>query len=162
LNEVSLIFTALLWRGLSGCTVKELAERLGLKGELGEIHVLKTLGVLDAMIKPLGLAVKYNAAAKTWIVTYRWSRLAPPAELPKRLKATLAAVVKVQGARGEASVEDVQKERGKSRRSVLEDLRELERIGLVERRGRNAFKISEKLAPFITGGEEGGGGDGST
>lgn len=149
MSEYEVVFVSLVGRGWKGISVEELARMIGLKGEFGEWYALRTLIGAAKRMRLLGLTLKFNPVTGTWIVTYRRREVAGEGGIPKRLRATLAAVVEAQGGRGNALLEDIQRLRGKSRRSVVRDLRELEERGLVERVGKREFRVARVLAPFL-------------
>ncbi|MEM3465706.1 MAG: hypothetical protein QW566_04455, partial [Candidatus Jordarchaeales archaeon] len=154
--EHEAVFAGLAVRGWRGISVSDLAKTMGLRGELGEWYALRTLIGAAKYMRLLGLTLRFNPVTGTWIVTYRSRETAGGAGLPRRLKATLAAVVEAQGGRGSALLEDIQRLRGKSRRSTLDDLRELEEMGLVERVGKKEFRMAKVLAPFLEEGTQHG------
>lgn len=149
MSEYEAVLVSMIVKGWKGVSVEELAKAMGLKGELGEWYALKTLIGAARIMRLLGLTAKFNPVTGTWIVTYRSRDVAGRAGLPRRLRATLAAVARAQSGRGSALLEDIERIRGKSRRGTLEDLRELERKGLVERVGKWEFRLAEALAPFL-------------
>ncbi|MEM1658346.1 MAG: hypothetical protein QXK94_04845 [Candidatus Jordarchaeales archaeon] len=150
MNEYEVVFASMVASGWRGVSVRDVARVLGVEGELGEWYAIRTLVGMAKILRPLGVVLKFNPVTGMWVATQS-SKTAKAAGLPKRLKATLAAVLRVQSELGVASIEEVVKVRGKSRRSTLADLRELEEKGLVERVGKNEFRVSGVLAPFLEG-----------
>lgn len=150
MNEYDVVFASIVASGWRGVSVREVAMVLGVEGELGEWYAIRTLTGMAKALRLLGVSLKFNPVTGRWVATHG-GKAARAAGLPKRLKATLAAVLKVQSEHGVASIEEVVKVRGKSKRSTLADLRELEEKGLVERVGKNEFRVSRVLAPFLEG-----------
>ncbi len=149
MNEFESVFLQLVAKGWKGATLGEVAKTLGVRGEVGEWYALRVLVGVAKFISMLGLTVRFNPFTGAWVVTYTGSGVAERMGLSRRLKATLAAVIRAQDARGGALLDEIQRLRGKSRRSVLEDLKELEEMGLIRKWGKDGFRVDEVLAPFL-------------
>ena len=116
-----------------GSSIENLMQMLGLEGTIGRQKIFSLLNMLDEYLKPIGLRLKFDPNYKVWYIHH----VHPPEDvvslnLPARLAATLLYVLILTHDTGAAvEIEKVAKYRGKSKKGVQEDLRELERMKLV-------------------------------
>jgi len=143
LNEVTALLSRLL--GGKGISLREIIRLLGLReDDFGEVCAIKALERVSYMLSLLGFSLMYNPLSKTWHLAFTEGE----GFLPDRVKATLFAVIKLCAGKGEAKIEEVAKERGVEVKTVLEDLKYLERLGFIKMRN-GVVKPSESLFALV-------------
>ena len=120
---------------LIGASKKELIENLGIKGKNSSVYLQKLIIELSNYLEPIGLQVRYNPLNSYWFITFESEisevLLANPFERRPSLAATLFCVILYcLKSSGSAEIADIQKIRGK--KSIIEDIKELEGLGYLE------------------------------
>ena len=134
---------------LIGAPKKELIESLGIKGKNSSGYLQNLIMELSNYLKPIGLQVRYNPLNSYWFITFESEvselSLANPFEGRPSLAATLfCVIVYCLKSSGKAEIADIQKIRGK--KTVIEDIKELERLGYLELINKSN---QVKLTPLI-------------
>ena len=138
MNDLSLLMHLLSMKrdsNLIGASKKELIENLGIKGKNSSVYLQKLIIELSNYLEPIGLQVRYNPLNSYWFITFESEiselLLANPFERRPSLAATLfCVIVYCLKSSGSAEIADIQKIRGK--KSIIEDIKELEGLGYLE------------------------------
>ncbi len=136
MNEYAILLRLLTQSGNPiGAGVEDMLDALGLPDDVGKHVLFKRLGELEKKLEPIGLKVRFNPVSKVFhLDTHsKLDDVIEDTQLPDRLAATLLIIITLVYQEGKAvSVNRVREFRRKSRRSVLDDIRELRDMGYVE------------------------------
>lgn len=152
MNEISILMHLLSKRispNQIGATKKEILRALNVKNKNKSIHFYSLIVNLSNYLEPLGLQIKFNPLNSCWFVSFDTdisdiisaNPLEGKSKLAASLFCTLAACLKTSGI---GSISEIEKLRNK--KNVLDDLKELERMGYIEIKKDSG---SVQLTPLI-------------
>lgn len=136
MNEYSILIRLLTRSGDSiGAAVDDMIDALGLPEDAGRHIVYQRLASLHELLAPLGLMIKHNPTSHVFYLDTSGETDSLPEEAPlsDRLAATLLVLITLSYQLQEwVPIDKLVELRGKSKRSVMEDLKELSLLGYVE------------------------------
>ncbi|MHA1734740.1 MAG: hypothetical protein ACTSV8_00020 [Candidatus Thorarchaeota archaeon] len=135
LNEYSVMMQLLTRQGRPmGTVVDDLLDALGYPERGGRGILFHKMAALHRLLKPLGLALRYNPVDTVFYVDVTGPETLPSRGiLSDRLAATLLVVITLSYQEGGwVPVKRVRSLRRKTLRGLMADLRELENMGYVE------------------------------
>jgi hypothetical protein len=118
-----------------GAGVEDLLSALGLPEDTGRHILFQRMGELHERLAPIGLAIKHNPIDHVFYLdtSIRSDFLGEETVLPDRLTATLLVLITLSYQEGDwVDIDRLRQFRRKTRRGVVEDLRELATQGYVE------------------------------
>ena len=132
---------------LRGAPVEDILKSLHWPEKLGRAELQKKLMEFDTYVKPLGLQVRVNPLNDHWFVAFRQdisefttqNPFGGKPRLPATLLATIICMIKYGNLVPVSAIQEIRK-----KETVLEDLKQLERLGYVEIAGKFAT-----LTPLI-------------
>lgn len=136
MNELGIIMRLLTRPGEPmGAGVEDLLAALGLPEDTGRNILFQHMGMLHERLKPIGLEVKHNPIDHVFYLdtALRSDAVGEESVLPDRLTATLLVLITLAYQEGDwVDIDRIRQFRRKTRRGVVEDLRELANQGYVE------------------------------
>lgn len=136
MNEYGIIIRLLTRPGEPmGAGIEDLLAALGLPEDTGRHILFEHLGRLDERLRPIGLSIRHNPIDHVFYLdtSLRSGDIAEESALPDRLTATLLVLITLAYQEGDwVDIDRVKQFRRKTRRGVVEDLRELANQGYVE------------------------------
>lgn len=136
MNEYSILMRMLTRPGdPMGAGVDDMLDALGLPEDLGRHTLFQRLAGLQCRLRPLGMTVLYNAVSHVFYVDTTESQQSelPEAALSERLAATLLVVITLTYRSGDwVSIDEVRSLRKKTKRGVMDDIRELAAMDYLE------------------------------
>ena len=136
MNEYAILMKLLTRSGVPiGASVEDMLDALGFPEDSGRHILFQRLGALHKRLSPVGLLIKHNPMNHVFYLdtSFQTDILSEETPLPDRLAATLLVVITLAYQEGGwVSVDRVREFRRKSKRSVMEDVRDLTSLSYLE------------------------------
>ena len=136
MNEYAILIRLLTRSGDPiGAAVDDMIDALGLPEDAGRHIVYQRLASLHELLAPLGLIIRHNPTSHVFYLdtSSETDSLPEDAPLSDRLAATLLVLITLSyQLQGWVPIDNLVDLRGKSKRSIMEDLKELSLLGYAE------------------------------